>query len=649
MITRTGLGVIAVVLLFPASVALAADGGGVAFSGAQCRWLVTAAAVLCLVIASGCGGQAAPGQTELRVWAIGDGAKVSPVNGNLWSPSASEYGGPTSGEHRVSNRVWDAKSNTIRLRSARNEVIGFQLIIEGHQGPVREVTVRVEGELQAEAALFREGYLPIDGLWYADPLVPFTAPGTAPFDIPDPDWNIEGQTNQAVWVDLYVPPEAPPGEREGAIVVTAAGHPEVRVKLALEVLPIVLPAEVHVACDLNCYGASIARQVPGHDFTGEAYLELERAYFRLAHDHRANLSILPYAQTGSNHPGFVPPVAGEGEEMAVADWSGYDQHFGPYFDGSAFEDCLLPARPVVHQYLAFHLCWPSSFEHYGTDRYRQEKQSIARQFVQHAKEKGWTGTEFQVYYNEKPNFGYFPFEMDEPRTQEDLDALAYVSSVVRPAFAQAAPCRFVFRADIYRYDFLREKLGDKVDLFNVSAGIDLSRADWDKTWQQTTGCYDVESLREHQARGGRAWFYGGAGKIDHSLLLNRRFAHRAWRWRADGFCIWCVDGWGASYFPESEPGPDNHVAPYRDGTCGNSGFDFIYYPGEPVGSDGPVPSLRLKAVRRGLQDYEYMWLLAEKLGGDQAAVDAMLCDDQDTDPDAWDRSLDRVVEALQNG
>jgi hypothetical protein len=35
----------------------------------------------------------------------------------------------------------------------------------------------------------------------------------------------------------------------------------------------------------------------------------------------------------------------------------------------------------------------------------------------------------------------------------------------------------------------------------------------------------------------------------------------------------------------------------------------------------PIPSIRLKAQRRGLQDYEYFWLLAKKTGGNQAADD----------------------------
>ena len=33
----------------------------------------------------------------------------------------------------------------------------------------------------------------------------------------------------------------------------------------------------------------------------------------------------------------------------------------------------------------------------------------------------------------------------------------------------------------------------------------------------------------------------------------------------------------------------------------------------------PIPSIRLKAQRRGLQDFEYFWLLAEKTANKRAA------------------------------
>lgn len=570
---------------------------------------------------------------SLRVWVYDDGEKINPVNGNLWHANQNIYGGPVAGDHRGQNRVWDGASRTVNLRAARNEVVAFQVVIEAGAEALSGVNVKVEGDLEATVNLFRERYVPIAGYWYADPLVPFEAPGAVPFDIPDSECGIEGQRNQAVWVDVYVPPDASPGQREAAVVVTAEGQQEVRLRLLLDVIPITLPTEVHVDCDLNTYGNFMLKMAGTEDHTSAECRAVERRYLQLAHDHRATLSITPYTQGGEVYPGFAPPLTGEGSAMRVTDWSDYDAHLGPYFDGSAFEDCLLPARPASHAYLTFNLDWPCSFKHYGTDRYREENQAVARQIVAHAKEKGWTATEFQIYYNEKPSFGHFPFEMDEPRTQQDLDALAYVSSVIRPAIADCSPARFVFRMDITEYDWLEPQLGDKIDLFNVSAGIDLTFAPWHRVWRQTSGWYNIPSIQMHQAQGARAWFYGGAGRIDFNLLVNRRYAHRAWRWRADGFCLWCADWWGSG-------------DPWTSGELGHRGFDFIYYPGKAVGVDGPLPSLRLKALRRGLQDYEYMWLLSRKHEGGRLAADALLCDDQDTNTRSWDAALDRIVDSL---
>jgi len=573
------------------------------------------------------------GINAVTVWAYPDDEKINPVNGNLWHMDQRIYSGPVAGDHRGHNRVWDGAHRTIRLRAAANEVVAFQIVIESGGETLRGLNLQVTGDLGAVVNLFRECYTPIAGHWYADPLLPFEAPGAVPFDLPDPARPIKGQTNQAVWIDVYVPPDARPGQREGEVVVTAQGRAETRLRLLLEVLPFALPSQVHVDCDLNTYGNFLSRVAGSDDLAGPACRAAELRYLQLAHDHRATLSITPYLQSGRVHPGFAPPLVGEGSGIRIAEWREWDAHFASYFDGSAFDQCLLPPRPVSHSYLPFNLDWPSRFEYYGTDRYREENRAIAQQFVAHAKEKGWRHTEFQLYYNEKPSFGFFPFEMDEPRTQQDLDALASMSDILRPAIADCAPCRFVFRVDITDYDWLEPQLGDKIDLFNVSSGIDLTYAPWHRAWRQTSGWYNVPALQRRQGKGARAWFYGGAGRIDFGLLINRRFAHRAWRWRTDGFCFWCADWWDSD-------------DPWTNGEVGHRGFDFLYYPGNTVGIPGPLPSLRLKALRRGLQDYEYLWLLSQKFEGDRLAADALLCDDQDTNADAWNAPLDRVVAAM---
>jgi hypothetical protein len=64
----------------------------------------------------------------------------------------------------------------------------------------------------------------------------------------------------------------------------------------------------------------------------------------------------------------------------------------------------------------------------------------------------------------------------------------------------------------------------------------------------------------------------------------------------------------------------------RNGLCafGGQGDGTLFYPGRPdvIGgtSQVPVESIRLKLVREGMEDYEYLHLLAT-LGGDRSAAE----------------------------
>jgi hypothetical protein len=69
---------------------------------------------------------------------------------------------------------------------------------------------------------------------------------------------------------------------------------------------------------------------------------------------------------------------------------------------------------------------------------------------------------------------------------------------------------------------------------------------------------------------------------------------------------WCLDNWtlGADgVLPWQVIGNANSWK-QGDATC-------LFYPGDPVGSKSPVPSIRLKAYLRGQQDVEYLVLLAK--------------------------------------
>ena len=86
-----------------------------------CSFLVTAIIVL-----------AHPRQAaSLEVWAIGEGVRINPLTGKAFEENAKMLPGGLSGDYRTKNWVWDGATRTVALKGAANEVVAFQLILEG--------------------------------------------------------------------------------------------------------------------------------------------------------------------------------------------------------------------------------------------------------------------------------------------------------------------------------------------------------------------------------------------------------------------------------------------------------------------------------------------------------------------------------------
>jgi hypothetical protein len=83
------------------------------------------------------------------------------------------------------------------------------------------------------------------------------------------------------------------------------------------------------------------------------------------------------------------------------------------------------------------------------------------------------------------------------------------------------------------------------------------------------------------------------------------------------------------------------------------GDGSLLYPGKPVGHDGPLPSLRLKLIRQGLQDYDYLKLASEKAGVEK--VDAIVNEqvkswtEYQQDPTALEQAKEKLARLIETG
>jgi hypothetical protein len=144
-------------------------------------------------------------------------------------------------------------------------------------------------------------------------------------------------------------------------------------------------------------------------------------------------------------------------------------------------------------------------------------------------------------------------------------------------------------------------------------------------WVILPSRFDEAQVAQRLAAGEEVWSYvalvqGGARlphwQLDFPLVNYRIPLWINWRHGITGILYWETAYWSRT--PDPWTDPVTHVV---DGFSFN-GEGSLFYPGTAVGYSGTVSSIRLKALRDGLEDYDYFRLLAE-LGG-RAAADRLV-------------------------
>lgn len=164
--------------------------------------------------------------------------------------------------------------DSVDMTAARNEYEPFRLIVTAADQPLANVTVVASpltgpgGEIPADnIRLFREHYINIsppsyrssaEPGSYPDALIPFVDPATgqditgARFDAAP--FNVEANSNQGVWADVYVPPGAAPGDYQGTVTVTADGGLFAQVAVTLTVSGFPLPDTIAMRSWFGLWG-----------------------------------------------------------------------------------------------------------------------------------------------------------------------------------------------------------------------------------------------------------------------------------------------------------------------------------------------------------------------------------------------------------
>lgn len=486
-----------------------------------------------------------------------------------------------------SNEIWNADDSTVQLTGASNEVLTFQLVVEKRAGRIESISADT-GDV--ECALFQHIAVPVGDGIYDDALVPVIGNGTEIAMVSRRAPNFTGRKRQTFTVELYVPKGTPAGQRQLSLTVQAGGE-TYPLTISLTVHGFELPDKPSITADINNYSTSPAQGFFDPDGIDDydRYLRVMNGYFRMAREHRAHYHLLPYAQSGRMaHPLYAPVLSGRGRDRHVADWSGFDRTWGPLLDGSVFEGVHGYDGPIEYLYLPVNANWPAYFEKYGRPGYWHEYRQVLGEIADHLAERGWTQTKFEVFFNHKTRWKYFPWDMDEIRFERDNQATIDFARAALEATAHQSGIQVINRIDsswIFPKS-ARCEIGDIVQLWVVNRGSHSEAPD------------EVELLR---SKGQEVWFYGGAGMIAATDRLDSlRWPWIAWGRQTDGFCWW--NGTHGDNWDKVGPGT---------GHC--------FYPGARFGVDGPLASIRLKVLHRGMQDHAYLTLLDQKTGSRAAS------------------------------
>lgn len=528
---------------------------------------------------------------QFRVFVVDDAVKISDDGRIL---SLVELDG-----YLESNPAWNGR--TITLQGARRETVAFQVMVQPGAQALRGVNLQVSELLRdggssiaaRQFSLFREWYLPVT--------VPSRSPGgsAGPGRYPDalipagtPGWglplDVAAGTTQGIWIDCAIPAAAPGGTYRGTVLVRASDRILARFDLALTVHDFEIPIQRHLRWRI---GYSGWEAVPEHFGIAEGSAEwrrLEEDLYRLVWEgHR----VVP-----TTHYHRIPlPTRGTGDSLQI-DWTRFDERFSRYLDGSAFADrqpiniFSLPLNPSQG--------WPVGIP---ADLPKVDEATLsaaARLVARHWDEKGWRLADAFAYVADEPDPGRYP------SIRRACAAIRRGDPRIRTSVA--------FYTDFSRSGRrLVEEFAGLVTMWDVAGDhLDPSLLSWLQAAGDTVGIY----------QGGEP-FQGGEALDDDGLALTT-WPWIAWRYGLDTLFLYNMTEWDYARLSRAQApwaGGKRQIweNPLNQSWATNS-QGVLVYPGQYVGIRDVVASIRLKQVRRGMQDYEYLWLAAQRGRRDEA-------------------------------
>ncbi|MBL8879100.1 MAG: hypothetical protein JNG88_08270, partial [Phycisphaerales bacterium] len=489
----------------------------------------------------------------------------------------------------LENDVYSASRGTVRLRAGIRDTAAIQVVLSSMRsdGPYRVELPDLNGPAGTLASLdavrmYRVNYEHVEHFpsWYPEhtgrPALPQDVPDIlVPWDAPRGGGpvNIENARNEIIWIDVYVPPTTEPGDYASRLRVVrmSDGAAALDVRVELSVPSIVFPAQP--ALDV------IARIDPNDLFV--EHLRWPRQApegIRLTMEtpsHRGAIRILDTTmelfKSHQMNPvlwASFPRFSLIGEREVSIDWAAYDALTERWIDGTAFSD-LTPLKRWIYP---ASLVYPSSERNGGFDspQYARLFAGYLAECRGHFEHRGWA---------ERSVARICP---PEPLTQAALDRVSRVGGIIRQSESNVALLAHVPAESLRPLGWFNAPVAELNDV---------------RIWAPPAMQCDTAVMRRQQGIGRDTWFmpdhapYSGSPAVAAPATDAAILAWQAYQYGCSG--IWIEDAARCA----------------SDRAAGRRTYGLIYA-GMPFGLiDEPVSSIRLKRLRRGINDVSLLRLM----------------------------------------
>ncbi len=401
----------------------------------------------------------------------------------------------------------------------------------------------------------------------------------APVDLPDPlldarSVSVEAGRNQPIWLTVYVPKTAKPGDYSASVEVTADGAVR-SVPVNITVHPVTLPDDRTLYLT-NWFDVGNIASAHHTEVWGEGCWKMLEAYARIMADHRQNVVITPIMELIKGRD--------DGKGNLTFDFSRFDRWVELFRKAGAIGYIEGGHLGTRHEWEApdFDAFYPTIFMPDGSVR---QNPSVKVTSEEYAKFLSVFLPALQKHLEEKGLLDiYFQHLCDEP-IPVNAESYKKLSSYVR----QYAP---------------KLKIIDACMCSELVGALDI--------WVPQPPHYekDIEFFRERQKAGDQVWFYtclSPKGKymnrfIDYPLIDVRLLHWVNFKYGLTGYLHWGLNYWRSEDpYGLLEPG-------WGGGTFLPPGDSHIIYPGKR----GPISSIRFEALRDGVEDFELLKLLQAK-------------------------------------